>query len=379
MLSGIRACSSLLMGAVIGWGILCPIVEFYRWSPGNIMEFNGPRGWILWIGVSIMTVDSLLTLLFSIKTIFDGLVALVKRIISFFRKTGDISVDEYHEGDIPYSWWIFGLILSTILLTIVGQFYFGIQYYLVWLSIPLSALLSIIAARCTGETDINPVGGMGKVAQLVFAGVAPKQITTNLLAAGIVGAGASQCGDMMHDLKTGYLLKVQPKKQFLAQCIGIFFGILVCIPIYKLFDTAYKIGGDQIPAPAAHAWKAVAVILSEGLSYLPTYSPWGMLAGAIFAIILSVSYRLLQFYNKEYANYIPSALALGIGFIVPPKQAITMFLGSLFISFWKVITPLEADNYYFTVASGMVAGEGLMGIFIAIFRLLGIHPLITLQ
>jgi len=292
------------------------------------------------------------------------------------KKTGDVAIDEYREGDIPHSWWIFGLILSTVLLTIVGQFYFGIQWYLVWLSIPLSALLSIIAARCTGETDINPVGGMGKVAQLLYAGVAPKQISTNSLAAGIVGAGASQCGDMMHDLKTGYLLKVQPKKQFIAQCIGIFFGILVCIPIYKLFDSAYKIGGDQIPAPAAHAWKAVAVILSEGISNLPTNSPWGMLAGAILAIILSVSYRFTQWFNKDYALYIPSALAFGIGFIVPPKQGISMFMGAFFIAIWRVVSPENADNYYFTVASGMVAGEGIMGIFTAVLKLIGIQPLL---
>lgn len=41
-------------------------------------------------------------------------------------------------------------------------------------------------------------------------------------------------------------------------------GIIFCIPIYKLFDMAYNVGGDKLPAPAAHAWKAVAVILSKG-------------------------------------------------------------------------------------------------------------------
>jgi len=280
------------------------------------------------------------------------------------------------EGQIPLWWWTLGLLLSTILLTIVGQFYFKIQYYFVWLAIPLSALLSIIATRCAGETDINPVGGMGKVTQLVYAGIAPNQITTNLLSAGIVAAGASQCGDMMQDLKTGYLLHVQPKKQFLAQCIGIVFGILFCIPIYKLFDTAYKIGGEQIPAPAAHAWKAVAVILSEGISNLPLYSPWGMLAGGIVGIVLATSYRLVNLCNPNVAQYIPSALALGIGFIVPPKQALAMFIGALGLTIWRKVDPDTSGKYYFTVSSGMVAGEGLMGIVIAILKLLGVRPLV---
>jgi uncharacterized oligopeptide transporter (OPT) family protein len=114
--------------------------------------------------------------------------------------------------------------------------------------------IKFLKVRCAGETDINPVGGVGKVTQLVFAGLAPQQIQTNLLSAGIVGAGASQCGDMMQDLKTGYEVGVQPRKQFIAQMIGILFGIITTIPIYKLFDNAYKIGGPEIPAPAAHAW-----------------------------------------------------------------------------------------------------------------------------
>lgn len=377
MLSGARACTSLLAGSIVGWGILAPIVEYYRWSPGPVMEFDGARGWILWVGVSVMTIDSLMTLVFSIPMMFQGALAIIRRIIMVFRKTRDIQVDDSREGDVPFWWWSIGLLLSTILLTLVGQFYFSIQFYFVWLAIPLSALLSLIAARCSGETDINPVGGMGKVTQLVFAGVAPRQITTNLLSAGIVAAGASQCGDMMQDLKVGYLLKVHANKQFIAQCIGIFFGILVCIPIYKLFDSAYKIGGEQIPAPAAQAWKSVAVILSQGLGSLPTHSPWGMLAGGILAVILSITYRFVGWVNKGYAQYIPSALAFGIGFIVPPKQAITMFMGALGLSFWNILQPEVAESYYFAISSGLVSGEGLMAVVIAIMRLIGLRPVVA--
>ena len=216
---------------------------------------------------------------------------------------------------------------------------------------------------------------MGKVTQLVYAGLAPHQITTNLLSAGIVAAGASQCGDLMGDLKTGYLMKVHAKKQFITQCIGIIFGILVCIPIYKLFDTAYQIGGSEMPAPAAHAWKAVALILSEGISHLPLHSPYGMLFGAILGIVLASAYRIIGWWRQDIAQYIPSALAMGIGFIVPPKQALTMFLGAFGLVIWRRVAPENAEFYYFTVSSGMVAGEGLMGIVIAVLKLLRIQPI----
>jgi len=94
------------------------------------------------------------------------------------------------------------------------------------------------------------------------------------------------------------------------------------------------------------------------------------------SIAVSKEADVLLYFNKDWASYVPSALALGIGFIVPPKQAIAMFMGAFIISIWKTISPDNADSYYFTAASGMVAGEGLMGIFIAVFRLLGIQPLI---
>jgi OPT family oligopeptide transporter len=383
MLSGFRASGSLLIGAVLGWAIIGPVVQYYHWVSGDIMHFDGVRGWILWVGVAIMTADSLMTLIFSAKTIILGfwslilgfhhfLTTLMKDGMKYFEN--DLTGKD-DDGAIPNYWWITGLIFSTILLCFVGHFIFHIQFYFVLLSVPLSALLSVIATRCVGETDINPVGGMGKVTQLVYAGLAPHQITTNLLSAGIVAAGASQCGDLMGDLKTGHILKVHAKKQFITQCIGIVFGILVCIPIYKLFDTAYVIGGNEMPAPAAHAWKAVALILSEGLSHLPLHSPWGMLFGAILGIVLSASYRLIGYWREDVAQYIPSALAIGIGFIVPPKQALTMFIGSCGLMVWRRVAPLNAEFYYFTVSSGMVAGEGLMGIVIAVLKLLKIPPI----
>eukprot|EP01080_Neovahlkampfia_damariscottae_P004337 gene4337-7693_t len=381
MLTGFRASFSLILGAIIGWAILGPIVQYNHWVTGAIMKFDGVRGWILWVGVAVMTADSLMTLIFSAKTIIMGGKSIIESGIEFIRKLTKEgwsifkeNPEEEDDGSIPALWWIVGLIFSTILLCFVGHFIFDIKFYFVLLAVPLSALLSIIAVRCVGEIDINPVGGMGKITQLVYAGIAPHQITTNLLSAGIVAAGASQCGDLMADLKTGHLLKVKPRKQYIAQCIGVIFGILVCVPIYKLFDTAYEIGGDEMPAPAAHAWKAVAEILSEGVSNLPLHSPWGMLGGAIFGIVLAAAFKVLGFWRKDVASFIPNALAIGIGFIVPPKQSLAMFIGAAGLLIWKKVAPKHAEFFYFTVASGMVAGEGIMGIVIALLKLIGIQP-----
>ena len=389
MLSGPRSTGSLLLGAIVGWGVLAPIVDAYGWTKGAPMSFSGARGWVLWVGVSIMTADSFVQLLFLTKIIWQGLVGLVKRVAirgsgrSTQRHFGERVILEHEQYELDshlIPWWycLIGICISSVLLILIGHFMFELKWYFILLAIPLSGVLSIVATRATGETDINPVGGMGKVAQFVFAGVAPKQITTNVLSAGIISAGASQAGDMMHDLKAGYLIGVAPRKQFFAQIIGIFVGIITCVPIYKLYDAAYDIGSASFPAPAAHAWKAVADVLSKGTNGLPANSVYGIIGGVVFGILLTVFYKVVHILKPEKAQYIPSALAFGIGMIVPPKQSITMFIGALLFTVWKQRWPETNSKYFFAVSSGLIAGEGIMGIFTALLKLAGLKAVVEL-
>ena len=141
---------------------------------------------------------------------------------------------------------------------------FGISPFLSILAIALSTVLANVAVRSTGETDINPIGGMGKVTQGVF-GALTDSMSTNLMSAGITGAGASQAADMMQDLKTGYMLGASPRAQFIAQLWGILSGVIFAVPVYLLFDAAWDIGGAEsdLGAPAAIAWKAVAEVMSQ--------------------------------------------------------------------------------------------------------------------
>ncbi|KAL9647479.1 hypothetical protein ABK040_006840 [Willaertia magna] len=389
MLSGPRATFSLLLGAIVGWGILAPIITNYQWVTGPVMSYSGARGWILWVGVAIMTCDSLVQLLFLLKILWEGLVSIVRRVAArgsgrtIQRHFGERVILEHEQYEldnflIPWYYIAIGLVFSSVLLILIGHFMFELKWYFILLAIPLSSILSIVATRSTGETDINPVGGMGKVAQFVFAGVAPKQVTTNLLSAGIISAGASQAGDMMHDLKAGYLLRVAPRKQFFAQLIGIIAGTLTCIPIYKLYDTAYNIGSSSFPAPAAHAWKAVAEVLSKGTSGLPQYAVYGIIAGAVFGGVVALTYKIIQIIRPELSQYIPSALAFGIGMIVPPKQSIAMFIGAMIFSVWKYRWPDSNNKYFFAISSGLIAGEGLIGIVLALLRLAGLKSLVTI-
>lgn len=368
ILIGPRVATSLVLGAVFSWGVLAPFVESQGWVAGPTMSYaEGARGWILWPGVAIMVADALTSLALSWRTVLNTFTG--------FKSDGDGDGDaavEDQASAIPNSWWMIGLALGAMATLIVAWWVFAIPWYLTLLAVILSSVLAMIAVRSTGETDINPIGGMGKVTQLVFGGIAPAQMTTNLMAAAIAGAGASQAGDMMQDLKTGHMLGASPRDQFKAQCIGIVAGVFFAVPIYVLFDQAYTIGEGDLPAPAAHAWKAMAELLSQGFGALPTHAGAAVMAAFAFGVTVPV----LRKHVPAVKDMLPSGLAFGIAFIVPAYYAISMFIGMVIFQAWRRGNVTRADALGFSIASGLIAGEGLMGIVVAIQTLLGMEPVI---
>jgi OPT family oligopeptide transporter len=312
--------------------------------------------------VAIMVADALTSLALSWRTILNTFTA---------GRGGEDGPLEDPAVAIPGAWWIGGLAVSSAATVLAAWFVFDIPPLLTVIAIGLSWVLATIAVRSTGETDINPIGGMGKVTQLVYGGLAPGAIPTNLMAAAISGAGASQAGDMMQDLKTGHMLGASPRNQLVAQLVGIAAGIFICVPIYVLFDTAYDLGGELYPAPAAHAWKAMAELLARGLDALPPGSVGAVSAGLAFGAALPLLRRLVP----SLGRYLPSALAFGIAFIVPAYYSVAMFIGSMILVAWKRSDPSGAEKLAFAVASGLIAGEGLMGVVTAVLTLAGLGPL----
>jgi uncharacterized oligopeptide transporter (OPT) family protein len=195
-------------------------------------------------------------------------------------------------------------------------------------------------------------------------------MSTNLMAAAITGAGASQAGDMMQDLKTGHLLGASPRKQFIAQLFGICAGVIFVVPVYNIFTAGYELGGDKLPAPAAMAWKAMAEILAKGFDALP---PQAVMA-VLFAGLVGIAIPLLRKIER-IKNWVPSGLAMGIAFIIPAYYSLVMFYGMAAWWFWKRRNPTAVEKFNFALASGLVAGEGLMGIVNAVLTILGVESL----
>ncbi len=362
ILVGPRVGVSLISGAIVAWAITGPLVQDAGWAPGAIMSFaDGPRGWLLWPGVAIMVSEALTSLALSWRTFVRAL----RGTAAAGRAAG-----QGDDGEIPNWWWMAGLGVASVGAVLVARFIFDIPPFMTVIAIALSSVLAVVAVRSTGETDINPVGGMGKVTQLVYGGIAPGNMVTNLMAAAITGAGASQSGDIMHDLKSGRLLGSSPRKQFIAQLIGIGSGVLFCVPAYLLVTSAYELGGTQMPAPAAQAWKAMAEILARGFEALPPHSTAAVLVAVIFGASLPILRRF-----KPIASYVPSGLAFGIAFIVPAFYSMIIFLGAMALAIWRWRSASGAERLAFAVASGLIAGEGLFGIVKAAMTLLGVPTL----
>jgi OPT family oligopeptide transporter len=264
---------------------------------------------------------------------------------------------------VPTIWWTTGLGLSSVLCVAVVSPIFNVPVYQPLIAVILACLTSVLAVRALGETDLNPVSGIGKVSQIVFAGVAPGSVVANLLAGAISEAGAQQAGDMMQDLKTGHLLRASPRAQFYAQLLGSFFSVFFAVAAFKLYESAYTIGSPELPAPTATIWLDMAELMNGGTLAVNVQNfciAFGIM-GAMLPILESIFH-----YKNWSTKYLPSGVAFAVGMYVTPNWTIARAAGGLIQFVWEALWPVSNEKYMILVASGFVLGEGIMSIITAL-------------
>jgi uncharacterized oligopeptide transporter (OPT) family protein len=192
-------------------------------------------------------------------------------------------------------------------------------------------------------------------------------MTTNIMTASVTANASGCAADLLVDLKSGYLLGANARKQFLAQAAGILPGaIVVGLAFRLLVPDASALGTDRFPAPAAMVWKGVAELLSSGLNSLHPTARIGALAGAILGLLLPLADR---FAPRGARRFIPSAMGLGLAFVIQGFNAISMFVGALIVLILTRLRPKESEEFVVPVASGLIAGESLMAILITVLGL----------
>jgi OPT family oligopeptide transporter len=320
----------------------------------------------LWGGAACMVTSGLLTFAFEWRTILRALSGL-GRIFRRRKQEGETE-DPLVRVEVPGSWFAGGMTVGTVGVVAIVAVYFGVAVWMALLAVLLSFFLALVACRATGETDTTPVGAMGKITQLTYGALAPKQMNTNLMTACITAGVADSAADLLTDLKSGYCLGANARQQFLAQFSGIFVGTAVVVPaFYLIVPDVSAIGSNKFPAPAAQVWASVARLLSNGFESLHPTARLALLIGGLVGLLIPMAERL---FPKARA-FIPSAMGLGLAFCIPFWNCLSMFIGGLVAFFFEKARPTLAEKYTIPTASGLIAGESLAGIFITLGQTLG--------
>jgi len=386
MLMGEKVGYSVLAGAIFAWGMIGPFAESKGWVSDTANVFNmknGARGLLLWPGVTFMAVDSF-SQLFKAMVVAkyaatnDGS-STTSEPQNMESETNDndatLSATPFSsEENVPRNWWITGLLFAVFSSMVSQRILFGLKFTTSVMSIPVGLFMTYIAIRCAGETDINPIGPMGKIIQLIFAFLDPGQLIANLVTAAVACGGAGQAGDLMHDFKCGSILRLPPRTQLIAQMLGVPFGVLGAVPSFLLFLRTYELGGDEYPAPSAFAWKAVAEVLTgssseDGGSAVGV--PHQAIVLSVLAALFAVFVRTLEF-KMQYKGtarmkllaekIIPSPMALGIAFIIPPEFSVMVFFGAFLSGSWRRRNKDSFESLSQLVAAGLLAGSGIAGV-----------------
>jgi len=362
---GWRTAWSILLGGILAWGVFIP------WVAGQglieTLEYREMVSWCLWGGAACMVTSGLLAFALQWRTVlraFSGLTAIFSR-----RKVERDPIAEKMDAiEVPGSWFALGMTVGTIGIVYLITTFFGVPWWMGLLAVFMSFFLALVACRACGETDTTPVGAMGKITQLMYGAIAPRQITTNLMTACVTAGVADSSSDLLIDLKSGYVLGARPRLQFLAQFAGIFAGTAVVVPaFYLIVPDASVLGSDEFPAPAAQVWSSVALLLSNGLASLHPIQRGALVVGGLVGLAIPILERLFPKQRK----YIPSAMGLGLAWTFHFWYALNMALGGLIALILEKRRPRIAEQYTIPVASGLIAGESLMGILITLAFAMG--------
>jgi uncharacterized oligopeptide transporter (OPT) family protein len=234
------------------------------------------------------------------------------------------------------------------------------------LAIPLIFVFTVIGVNSTALTSITPTGALGKLTQLTYGILAPGNIKTNLMTAGITAEVASNASNLLMNIKPGYMLGAKPRLQAIGHVLGIMAGAVVAAPVfYYVFlpKGPSQLVSDRYPMPAATIWRAVAELLMQGLGNLPMSARWAVLVGAL----LGLAFEGVRLATK--GRFWLSGVGIGLATVIPFNTCFAMFLGALF--FWaaeRLCSNKESAGNRIIVqnqepiCAGVIAGGALMGI-----------------
>ena len=377
---GPRISSYMFAGGVLSWLVLIPIIVLFGENMilypetvaiGELYAEGGAGAiwgsYIRYIGAGALAAGGIISLIKSLPLIVKTFAGAMKSVTG-----AKVAGNSRTEQDMSMK-----LVLSAILVLTL----------LVWLvpAIPVSLLGAVIvvvfgfffatvSSRMVGlvGSSNNPVSGMAIATLLVatlllkFTGSTGTPGMASAIAIGsIICIVSAIAGDTSQDLKTGFLLGATPKKQQIGEVIGVVAAALAIGATLYLLDTAWGFGSKELGAPQATLMKMIIEGVMEG------NLPWGLVfIGVFIAVVVEVV-------------GIP-VLPFAIGVYLPVQLNACIMVGGLVR---LVLDKLKGDenkkkaivNDGILFSSGMIAGEGLVGILLALLAVFGVDSALDLS
>ncbi len=356
---------SLLLGGLLTYAVLGPALIAHGII--TTVSYKAIVAWTLWPGAAILVSSGLTSFALDYKSIARSFTGLA----NIFRKKSAGEMDTGIEAvECPEWWFPAGFVLLAPIVTGLMVWLFQIPLWAGLIAVPLAVVMGFVAARVTGETDVTPTKALGPVTQLIYGVITPGNLSGNIMSANVTGGIGLHAADLLTTLKTGWLLGAKPRHQFYAQLFGVLAGAAIVVPAFNLIlPDPSVLGSEAWPAPSCVVWAGVSKSFAGGIGALHPTAKTAILAGLALGVALVL---FEKFAPKKLRPLLPSPAGLGIAMVLPGSNSIAMFLGAAAAEFMRRRMPALAEKTVVPVASGLIAGESLMGILIAFLVVTGV-------
>jgi putative OPT family oligopeptide transporter len=388
---GLNIAVLIFLGGAANWYIAIPICAAFSNAAADVNTVD--RAYDIWssqtryIGVGAMLIGGLWTIYKMRGSLLSGIKSGLK---AYQRMAHEQAQIERTEKDMPMKWILILIIGSIVPLFLVYQVFVA----RIFISLPMAVvmlvagfLFSAVAGYMAGlvGSSNNPISGITiatiVVSSLLLLLLMGKDTENGPPAAIIIGSvvccAAAIAGDNMQDLKTGYIVGATPWKQQVMQILGTLSGAIVIAPVLMLLHEAYGFKGQPgLPQEKmADALSAVQANLMASVStgVFTGNMPWNFayIGMAVAAAIIAIDMVL----EARKSSFRMPVLAVAIGIYLPLELAVPIFAGG--IIHWmaqqfhkRVKSPREqieqSNRRVLLFASGLITGEALMGILLAI-------------
>ncbi|GMP26814.1 hypothetical protein CsSME_00003097 [Camellia sinensis var. sinensis] len=395
---------SLLLGAILSWGIMWPLIYNQRghwWQPADLSQssLRGLQGYRIFIGIAMILGDGLYNFIKVLGITLFGLYRqfCVKDQGSVLPVAGGVtppkkptvSYDDqrrtqlFLKDEIPECFAVVGYVGIAIISTaVLPHIFHQLKWYYIVVIYVFAPTLAFCNAYGVGLTDWSLATTYGKLAIFTigaWAGASHGGVLAGLAACGVMMNIVSTASDLMQDFKTGYMTLASPRSMFVSQVIGTAMGCVISPCVFWLFYKAFHdlgIPGTQYPAPNALVFRNMAILGVEGFSALPKNC---LTLCYVFFIIAVAINAIRDAAGKQRAKFIPIPMAMAIPFYIGSYFAIDMCVGSLILFVWQKIHKKKADAFGPAVASGLICGDGIWTLPSSILALAGVNPPICMK